>query len=53
MSEVSHSLADVIQCIVHRHDGVLFPGDQVVKTCYQDGCVVDMEVHCILMTSTT
>ena len=40
VSGVSHSLADGIQCI--GMNGVLFPGDQVVKSCYQDGCVTYM-----------
>ena len=40
VSGVSHSLADVIQCILMN--GVLFPGNQVVKSCYQDGCVIYM-----------
>ena len=40
VSGVSHSLADGIQCI--GMNGVLFQGDQVVKSCYQDGCVTYM-----------
>ena len=40
MSGVFHSLDYGIQCIVDRHmNGALFQGDQVVKSCYQDGCV--------------
>ena len=37
MCTVSGVLADGIQCI--GMNGVLFPGDQVVKSCSQDGCV--------------
>ena len=40
VSGVFHSLDYGIQCIVDRHmNGALFQGDQVVKSCYQDGCV--------------
>ena len=46
VSGVFHSLADGILCIVDKHmNGALFQGDQVVKSCYEDGCdlhVVEM-----------
>ena len=41
---VRHSLADVIQCIVDRHE---WCSVSRVKSCYQDGCACDLQVVAI------